>query len=194
MARRSGQSSPKRPHRLHRSVYLIGFMGAGKSTVARRLSRMCGLASIDMDSYIERLAGMPIPQIFEESGEEGFRRMETQALRDIAAMEPMVVSCGGGVVTRPENIALMSAHGTVVHLRVTADQAAARISDTSSRPLFQDLAAARARLEERLPAYEAAADLTIETGGRSVGAIAHEVRRALERRGVLERLDASSVA
>ena len=149
-----------------------------------------------MDSYIERLAGMPIPQIFEESGEEGFRRMETQALRDIAAMEPMVVSCGGGVVTRPENIALMSAHGTVVHLRVTADQAeaASRISDTSSRPLFQDLAAARARLEERLPAYEAAADLTIETGGRSVGAIAHEVRRALERRGVLERLDASSVA
>lgn len=129
---------------------------------------------------------MPIAQIFAEDGEEAFRRIETQALRDIAAMEPMVVSCGGGVVTRPENLAIMAEGGTVVHLRVTADQAAARISDTSSRPLFQDLAAARARLEERLPDYEAAADMTIETGERSVGAIAHDVRRALQRSGVME--------
>ncbi len=185
MAPRKKQS-PRAPQRLNRTVYLIGFMGAGKSTVARRLSRLCGLASIDIDSYIERLAGMPIAQIFAEDGEEAFRRIETQALRDIAAMEPMVVSCGGGVVTRPENLAIMAEGGTVVHLRVTADQAAARISDTSSRPLFQDLAAARARLEERLPDYEAAADMTIETGERSVGAIAHDVRRALQRSGVME--------
>lgn len=175
-----------RPQRLARSVYLIGFMGAGKSTVSRRLSRMCGLASIDMDSYIERAAGKPISKIFEDEGEEGFRRAETEALRCIAQMgEPMLVSCGGGVVTRDENRAIMADTGMVVHLKVSADQAAARISDTSTRPLFQDLEAARARLEERLPAYEAAADLTIETGGRSVGAIAHDMRRALQRAGVL---------
>lgn len=168
-------------------------MGAGKSTVARRLSRMCGLASIDMDSYIERIADKPIPQIFEEDGEEGFRRIESQALESIAVMEtPMLVSCGGGVVVRPQNVGIMRDSGTVVHLKVSAEQAAARIGDPSTRPLFQDLAAARARLEERLPAYDAAADMTIDTAGRSVGAIAHDVRRALQRAGVMRKAPASA--
>lgn len=173
------------PHRLTQTVYLIGFMGAGKSTVARRLSRLCGLTSIDVDAYIERVAGKTISQLFQEEGEAGFRQRETQALKEIAAMEPMIVSCGGGVVTTPENLNIMKESGTVIHLSVTAEQAAARISDTSTRPLFQDMAAARARLEERLPVYEDAADITIETGGRNVGAITHDVRGALERAGIM---------
>lgn len=172
--------------RLVRHVYLIGFMGAGKTTVSRRLSRMCGLASIDLDSYIERMADMPIPEIFAVSGEEGFRSIETQALRAIAAMEePMLISCGGGVVTQPQNVGIMKESGLVVHLRVDADEAASRISDTSSRPLFQDLEAARARSAERMPLYEGASDVSIDTAHRSVGAIAHDLRRCLQRNGAL---------
>lgn len=184
---RGGRPKAAPQAHLARHVFLIGFMGAGKTTVSRRLSRMCGLASIDLDSYIERMADMPVSEIFATCGEAGFRSIETQALRAIAAMdEPMLVSCGGGVVVTPENVDIMKASGIVVHLRVDADEAASRISDTSSRPLFQDLAAARERLAERMPLYEAAGDASIDTAHRSVGAIAHELRRCLERRGVLE--------
>lgn len=171
---------------LSRPVFFVGFMGAGKTSVARRLARTCGVASVDMDTYIERREGKKVKDIFAASGEEGFRAVETDVLRELAAAEnPMLVSCGGGVVVTPENHEVFREGGFVVYLEVTADEAASRISDTSTRPLFQNLEAARARCAERLPLYEAVADVTVSTAGRSVPAIARDVQRVLEKESIL---------
>lgn len=172
--------------RLTRPVFFVGFMGAGKTSVARRLARTCGVASVDMDTYIERREGKKVKDIFAESGEAAFRAIETEVLRELSAKpDPMLVSCGGGVVVTPANHDVFRAAGFVVHLEVTADEAAARISDTSTRPLFQNLEAARARCIERAPLYASVADVTVSTAGKSVPVIAREVQRILEKEGVL---------
>ncbi len=177
--------APREPLELTRPVFFVGFMGAGKTSVARRLARICSVASVDMDTYLERREDRRVKDIFAEDGEDAFRAIETDVLAELAAKDPLLVSCGGGVILREENRAILREGGFVVYLRVTADEAASRISDTSSRPLFQDLAAARARCEERLPLYEAVADVTVDTAGKGVAAIAREVQRLLEKEGVL---------
>ena len=109
---------------------------------------------------------MKVKQIFAEAGEEGFRQIETDVLRELAcSSEPQLVSCGGGVVLAEENRRILADSGYVVHLRVTADEAASRISDISTRPLFGDLDQARQVIEARMPLYEEVADLTIDTAG-----------------------------
>lgn len=172
-------------YELKRPVFFVGFMGAGKTSVARRLARQCHVASVDMDTYLERREGKKVKAIFAESGEEGFRALETDVLGELAAKEPLLVSCGGGVVTREENRTILERAGFVVHLKVSADEAAGRISDTSTRPLFQNLDAARERCEERGPLYERVADATVDTAGKSVPAIAREVQNVLVKEGVL---------
>lgn len=181
------QRKPERiPCELARPVFFVGFMGAGKTSVARRLARTCGIASVDMDTYLERREGKRVKEIFAEVGEEGFRLIETDVLAELAGKDdPLLVSCGGGVVTREENRAILAEGGVVVYLEVTADEAASRISDKSTRPLFQDIEAARRRCAERLPLYESVADITVSTAGRSVPSIAWEVQRLLEKEGVL---------
>ena len=173
-------------YRLSKPLFLIGFMGAGKTSIARRLARSCGLASIDMDTFIVRREGREISDIFAENGEAAFREIETQVLQEIAAMDDnLVVSCGGGIVTKPENLEIMSNSGYVLHLLVTADQAAERITNTSSRPLFDNIDSARERCIARMPLYEQAADLTVDTAGKTVAQIAGEIKRKLEEEGVL---------
>jgi len=113
------------------------------------------------------------------------RPVETDVLRELAGKEPLLVSCGGGVVKRDENRAILRDAGFVVYLKVTADEAKSRISDTSTRPLFQDLDVARKTSEERLPLYAEVADLTIDTAGKNVATIAREVQSALEKEGIL---------
>lgn len=170
---------------LTRPVFFIGFMGAGKTSVARKLARMCGIASVDMDTYLERREGRKIKEIFAVDGEDAFRAVETDVLQELLWKDPLLVSCGGGVVTREENLELLAGQGFVVHLKVTVDEAASRISDRSSRPLFQDIEAARRRCEERAPLYDSVANVTVDTAGKNIYVIAREVQRALEREGVL---------
>lgn len=170
---------------LSQPVFLVGFMGAGKTSVARRLARTCGIASVDMDTYLERREGRRVRDIFADAGEEGFRAIESDVLRELASKEPLLVSCGGGVVKRSENRAMLRESGFVVHLKVSVDEAKARISDTSARPLFHDIDSARKTNEERLPLYEEVAHVTVDTSGKSVAAIACEVQAALEKGGIL---------
>ena len=170
---------------LTRPVFFVGFMGAGKTSVARRLARTCGVASVDMDTYIERREGKKVKEIFAEGGEEGFRAIETDVLRELGAKpDPVLSGCVGGVATQ-ETPDIFGEAGFGVYMEVTDDEAASRISDPSPRPLFQNLEAARARCEERLPLYEAVADVRVSTAGKSVPAIAREVQRILEKEGIL---------
>lgn len=182
----AGKPVSKDVYELDRPVFLVGFMGAGKTSVARKLARMAGVASVDMDTYIERCEHKRVKDIFAEVGEDGFRAIETQTLYELGMKkDPMVVSCGGGVVLRPENRKALSELGLVVYLSVTAAEAASRISDISSRPLFGDLQNAQRVIDERLPLYEEVADVTIDTVGRGSSSIAHEVFDILKEKGVL---------
>ena len=110
-------------YELTRNVFFVGFMVAGKTSTSRRLARQCGLATIDLDAYIERRERRAINQIFAEQGEQAFRDMETQVLDEFAHKGPMLVSCGGGIVLREENREILKNNGFVVYLQVTAEQA-----------------------------------------------------------------------
>lgn len=170
---------------LAKPVFFVGFMGAGKTSVARKLARLAGLSAIDMDTFIERRCDMKVKRIFAEFGEERFRSIETDVLRELASGEPRLVSCGGGVVLAAENRAILKEQGYVVYLQVTAAEAASRISDLSTRPLFGDLERAEAVIQGRLPLYEEVADLAVNTAGKGSGVIAREVFSLLKREGIL---------
>lgn len=171
---------------LTQTVFFVGFMGAGKTSVARKLARNAGVAAIDVDTYIERREGKKVAAIFDDVGEEKFRAMETSVLRELATGDPVLVSCGGGVVLRPENRAILKESGFVVYLKVTAAEAASRISNLSTRPLFGDLEQAQRVIESRLAFYEEVADIEIDTAGRGSGSVAREVMRLLKREGILQ--------
>jgi len=171
--------------RLVKPVSFVGFMGAGKTSAARKLARRAGVASIDMDMFIERRYDMKIREIFSNLGEEGFRLIETDVLRELATGDPLVVSCGGGVVLSEENRRIMRENGHVVYLKVTADEAASRITNLKARPLFGDLDQVRHIISERIPLYEEVADSTIDTAGHSSGYVAREAIGLLKRQGIL---------
>lgn len=172
-------------YELEKPIFFVGFMGAGKTSVARKLARMAGVASIDLDTYIERHCDCRISQIFEESGEATFRAIETELLDSLASGEPRLISCGGGAVLREENRRIMKDRGCVVYLQVTAAEAASRISDTSTRPLFGDLDHAQRVIEERLPYYEDVADIVIDTAGRGTAPLARDLLSILRKKGIL---------
>lgn len=171
--------------RLTEPVYLIGFMGAGKSSVARILSSTLGVQSVDADDYLESREGRVIADVFAQDGEDAFREMETRYLEELSQL-PRIISTGGGVVKNPENVRVMHEHGFVVYLLVTAEAAAARIPDASTRPLFKDLETARVTIEGRRPLYEVAADACVDTVGRPVNDIAAEIARILRTHGILQ--------
>lgn len=171
---------------LTKPVFFIGFMGAGKTSVSKHLAVTHGLASIDADQYLEFREDRIIADIFREDGEEFFRDLETDVLRDLCSRSPRLIGCGGGVVTkRPENAQIMRDSGYVVYLKVTADGAAARIPNTESRPMFKNLETARKTIVERQPQYEAAAHCEVDTENRTVCDIVAEVADILLREGVL---------
>ena len=147
-------------------IFLIGFMGCGKSTVARHLARLLALPCSDTDAMIEQQAGMTISEIFGKMGEPAFREMETQLLRDLKDKSPMVISCGGGMAMRPENANLMKAAGTVVLIKASPETILERVIRNDNRPLLRgrkDIASISALMEERRERYEAAADFCVMT-------------------------------
>jgi len=166
-------------------ILFVGFMGAGKSTIARKLGRMFDRRVIDLDRLIERRAGKKVSRIFADEGEGGFRCREHAALESMLDETPCMVSCGGGVVTNPDNIGLLHRLGTVVYLQVDPDAAVRRISRPETRPLLSGARSPSDILAERLPAYEAAADVTVDTTGKSIEEVTNEVGELLWKRGLL---------
>jgi len=166
-----------------RPLFIIGFMGAGKSTVGGIVAARLGRPFLDLDREIERETGRTVAELFSAHGESGFRDAERAALALAARQPGIVVACGGGVVTDVGSHAILRESGTVVYLRVSADEAVARVGfDSSGRPLLLggDLRSAEALLRSRERLYEAAADIVVDTVGRSVEQIADEIVTLLE--------------
>ena len=165
------------------NLYLIGMMGAGKTTVGRTLARRLKLSFVDSDQEIEARCGVKIPVIFEIEGEEGFRAREAQAIAELAELEGIVLATGGGVVLAAENRDLLAARGTVVYLRATPEHLYERVRQDRHRPLLAT-ADPLARLRElytlRDPLYRSIADVVIDTGRQSVQTLA---RALLEKLG-----------
>ena len=169
---------------LTRNVVFVGFMGAGKTTLARRIARNLGLIAIDADTYFSHDVGMGPGAFMQAYGEPAFRAQETAVLRELLSREPAFISCGGGIVERPENLEVLRSR-FVVYLRTTADESRQRITNMKNRPLFGDIEAARELAGRRAPLYEAVADVTIDTAGQSVAALAAKVEPVLVERGVV---------
>ena len=160
------------------NIYLIGFMGCGKTSTATYLERTYGMPRIEMDRDIEADCGKPIPQIFAEDGEEFFREKETQLLRKISEKEEIVISCGGGVPLRQENLEIMKASGKIVYLKASPSTILDHVSSSDKRPLLEgkkNLDDIGQMMSVRTPIYEAAADCTVVTDGKTVAQVSEEV-------------------
>lgn len=168
-------------------VFLVGFMGAGKSTVARLVADSLGRPCIDVDELIEAREGHKVAEIFALLGEQGFRDLESSVLESLDGLESSIVACGGGIVVRPENRAALHRLGTVVYLQVTTGEALARIGDVGSRPLLSGeggTLAATALLTARDALYRSVADISIDTVGKDAHSVADEVVSILSREGL----------
>jgi shikimate kinase len=149
-----------------RAIVLIGFMGAGKSSVGRLLARMTGLARHDTDELVGARFGLTISEIFETHGEEKFREAETDALRELSGKGEAIIVTGGGIVLRPGNVELLRGLGTIVHLGADEETLFARISRRSTRPLLRTenpRATVTQLLGARLPLYASVADIEVDT-------------------------------
>ncbi|APG28926.1 hypothetical protein A7E78_14485 [Syntrophotalea acetylenivorans] len=160
-----------------KTLVLVGFMGAGKSTIARVLAKLSGRPLVDLDALIVQQQGCTIPTIFADQGEDSFRRYETEALRSLNETTPIVLATGGGIVGRQENWQLMRRLGLVIYLRASWETLRARLVGSSDRPLASsDRSEADIvnLLQQRVPLYEQA-DLIIDTDGREVEDVVHEI-------------------
>ena len=163
------------------NVYLVGFMGTGKTTVARLLAENLGRRFVEMDSEIEKSAGMSIVEVFEVKGQDHFRDLESNLLADIAKQSDLVVSCGGGIVCRQENIDLLKKSGKLINLSASADVIYKRLKDDNSRPLLKvaDPLNEIARLLEIRQPFYGQADITISTDDLSPEAVTKEILKVL---------------
>lgn len=164
-------------------IFLIGPMGAGKSTIGRQLADALGLEFADTDVEIQRRTGVDIPTIFEYEGEDGFRARERQVVDDLTQVDGQVLATGGGVVMHPDNRRHLSARGLVVYLYCTPAQQYERTHRDRNRPLLQT-EDPRARLEAlmavRDPLYRETADLVISTERRSANAVTKDIIRQMD--------------
>ena len=160
------------------NIFLIGFMGAGKSTVSDFLSSELAMDVVEMDQIIAQRQGMSISDIFETYGEQYFRDLETSLLVEMQSRSNVVVSCGGGTPMRECNVREMKKNGRVVLLTAKPETILERVKDNHDRPLLENNKSVdyiAELMEKRREKYEAAADIVIETDGKSTLEICEEM-------------------
>lgn len=165
------------------NVYLIGLMGAGKSTLGRALARKLNKPFFDSDQELQARCGVPVSVIFDLEGEAGFRQRENQILQELVKHQGIILATGGGAILRQENRALLKAHGTVIYLRASPHDLWARLHYDRSRPLLQTTdpqSKLAALYAQRDPLYREIADFIIETGKPSLTRLLHIVMQQLE--------------
>ena len=140
-----------------RNIVLIGMPGCGKTTIGRIISEKTGKEFVDMDDEIVKKAGKPIPEIFEEVGEPGFRDIESQVAAELGKQRGLVIATGGGAILREENVYALKQNSLMIHIKRPLEELAMK-----GRPLSKDIDALRKMEAVRMPIYEAAADMTID--------------------------------
>ncbi|HSH07241.1 MAG TPA: shikimate kinase [Burkholderiales bacterium] len=165
------------------NLFLIGMMGAGKTTAGRLLARRLGRRFIDTDHEIEARCGVGIPLIFEIEGEDGFREREARAIEEFTALENVVLATGGGVVLRADNRRRLAARGLVIYLHAPPEALYRRVRNDRNRPLLatpDPLGKLQALYAVRDPLYREIADAIIETGAQSARALARTLLARVE--------------
>jgi shikimate kinase len=168
-----------KPH----NVFMVGPMGAGKTTIGRQLAAAMGYEFDDSDHEIQRRTGVDIPTIFEFEGEQGFRQREAQVIDELTQCHNLVLATGGGVVLNPENRKHLTARGWVIYLYCSPEQQYHRTARDRNRPLLQTadpLQRLKDLTNERDPLYRQVADLVVSTEKRAAAAVVRDIRKRLE--------------
>lgn len=168
---------------LEEHIFLIGFMGVGKTSTSKQLSQKLKVRETDTDAMIVQQENRSIPEIFEQSGEPYFRQVETEMLDLLAEQNPSIVSCGGGMAMREENVAKMKSIGRVIFLTATPETIYERVKDSTNRPLLNgnmNIPYIRELMEAREPKYKAAADIAIATDGQTPDQVADRIIQGLK--------------
>ena len=160
------------------NVFLIGFMGAGKTTIAEELEKKLEMNRVEMDDMIVKKQGMSISEIFDEYGEAYFRNLESNCLIELQKLKQSIVSCGGGIVMRDENAEHMKKNGRVVLLKADPATILERVKDSDERPILnnnKNVEFIKNLMDKRKEKYATVADITINTDGKSTDEICDEV-------------------
>lgn len=165
------------------NIFLVGMMGAGKTTAGRLLARRLGRHFIDTDHEIEARCGVGIPLIFEIEGEAGFRAREARAIEELTAQDDVVLATGGGAVLRADNRRKLAARGMVIYLHAPPEALYRRVRSDRNRPLLatvDPLGRLRALYAERDPLYREIADVVVETGAQSARSLSRAILARIE--------------
>lgn len=174
--------------RLKGNIVFIGFMGTGKTTVSRALSKITGFKEVDVDAYIVKEQKRSISEIFEKEGEAFFRDLETEALKKISEEEGQIISCGGGAVLKDENVEILKKNGSVILLTATPETVFDRVKDHTHRPILNSdmsLKHVKELMSQREPRYQEVADITINVDAGDRILTCYHIITELEKRGYL---------
>ena len=160
------------------NIFLIGFMGAGKTTIAASLQEKLEMNRVEMDDLIVQKQGMSVSEIFDEYGETYFRNLESNCLIELQKQKQTIVSCGGGIIVRPDNKDQMKKNGRVVLLTARPETVLERVRDSDERPLLNNnmnVEFIKKLMEKRRERYQEAADITVSTDGKTTSQICEEI-------------------
>lgn len=174
---------------MERNIALIGFMGTGKTTISKALSRITGFKEVDVDQYIVQKAGMEIKDIFDKYGEQHFRNLETKALKELQSRKGQIISCGGGAVLRDENVEILKQGGVIVLLTATPETIFDRVKDHTHRPILNsDMSIEHVTelMNAREPRYQEVADIKVGVDSNDRVLTCYELLSKLEAAGHLK--------